>query len=394
VRIAAVSPSRQILDELRSHLTAKSARHELSTVVGTVLDALAVAEQKLPELLLIDVSTDNLDEMSALERITSRHPGIEIILLSSGRSPEFLIEAIHIGVKDVLDLPLVPAALDKAVSRIEGKSKSKSTTSAGKQPGKVLAFISCKGGSGATFLTSNLAYILAAEKATKVALLDLNLQFGDASLFVSDQVPVNTLANIASNINRLDAGFLASSMIHVLPNFSVLAAPEDAERSIEVKPEHIDALLNLARTQYDFVIVDVGSALNANSVKVLDHADIIFTVLQMTLPFIRDSKRLLKSLQSLGYANERIHLLVNRYEKGGNISLQDVESSLDMKVFKTIPNSYEAVSASINQGVPIMQIAKNDPVTRALHDVAESLTGDMKATKSGWISNLFHHAST
>lgn len=392
MRIAAVSPSRQILDELRSHLTAKSARHELSTVVGTVLDALAVAEQKLPELLLIDVSTDNLDEMSALERITSRHPGIEIILLSSGRSPEFLIEAIHIGVKDVLDLPLVPAALDKAVSRIEGKSKS--TTSAGKQLGKVLAFISCKGGSGTTFLTSNLAYILAAEKSTKVALLDLNLQFGDASLFVSDQIPVNTLANIASNINRLDAGFLASSMIHVLPNFSVLAAPEDAERSIEVKPEHVDALLNLARTQYDFVIVDAGATLNANSVKVLDHADIIFTVLQMSLPFIRDSKRLLKSLQSLGYANERIHLLVNRYEKGGNISLQDVESSLDMKVFKTIPNSYEAVSASINQGVPIMQIAKNDPVTHALHDLVESLTGDAHATRSGWISNLFHHAST
>lgn len=390
MKIAAVSPDRKLLDELRSHLTGKSQNHELSTVVGTMIDALAVAEQRLPELILIDVSTDNLDDISALERITSRHPGIEIILLSNWRSPEFLIQAIHTGVKDVLDLPLIPAALDKAVSRIEGKSTN---TIPGKKPGKILTFISCKGGSGATFLTSNLAYILAAEKSAKVVLLDLNLQFGDASLFVSDQLPVNTLANIASNINRLDAAFLASSMIHVLPNFSVLAAPEDAEHSIEVKPEHIDALLKLARTQYDFVIVDAGSALNANSVKVLDHTDMIFAVLQMTLPFIRDSKRLIKSLQSLGYPDDRIHLLVNRYEKGGKITLQDVESSLNMKVFKAIPNSYEAVSASVNQGVPIMQIAKNDPVTHALHEIVERLTGDNRTTKNSWISNLFHHTA-
>jgi pilus assembly protein CpaE len=242
-------------------------------------------------------------------------------------------------------------------------------------------------------LACNLAYILAETSKAKVALLDLNLQFGDAVLFVNDHVPSNTLADVAKNIKRLDASLLSSSMVSILPNFSVLAAPEDAESAQDVRPEHIDALLKLTISQYDFVLIDIGRTLNATSVKALDHTDIIFIVLQETLPFIRDSKRLLHALQSLGYAKEKVKLVLNRYEKGGDIRLVDVETALDMKVFKTIPNSYQAVSASVNQGVPIIQIAKSDPVTKALQEVAENLVEGAKAKKSSWLDSLLHHAS-
>jgi pilus assembly protein CpaE len=275
------------------------------------------------------------------------------------------------------------------VRRIESKLKPVSTP---QKMGKVIAFMASKGGSGATFLACNLGYILAATRDVKVALLDLNLQFGDAALFVSDSVPSNTLADVASNISRLDASFLASSMVQVLPNYGVLAAPEDAERSVEIKPEHIEALVRLAKSQYDFVIMDIGRTLSATSVKALDHADMIFVVLQETLPFIRDSKRLIHTLQSLGYAKDKINLILNRYEKGGDIQLEDVEATLGMKVFKTVPNSYEAVSASVNQGVPIMKIDKHNSVTKVLQEVAKNLTTDPKAKSSGWLDSLFQHA--
>jgi pilus assembly protein CpaE len=236
-----------------------------------------------------------------------------------------------------------------------------------------------------------LAYVLAAGQTNKVGVFDLNLQFGDASLFISDQLPSNTLADVADNISRLDASFLNSSMLNILPNLSVLAAPEDPEHATEVKPSHIDVLLKLARAQYDYIILDVGRMLNATTVVALDHADMIFMTMQETLPFIRDAKRLLHALQGLGYSKDKIHLIVNRYEKGGEIQLEDVERTLGMKVYKTVPNSYSAVSASVNQGVPIMKIAPRDPVTKSLQAIAANLGSNPQSKNGSWISHLLHH---
>ena len=389
MKIAAVSQNQQVLDELRRFLAMEKNGIEVSTTNGTVLQAEAIADQHRPDIIILDTTCDNLTELAGLEHIVLRHPSMAIILLCPVRSPEFLIEAMRVGVREVLSLPLSKPTLLEAVARIQYRA------TLGKPPrkGTVLAFIGCKGGSGATFLATNLGYILAADKGKKVALLDLNLQFGDASLFVSDSVPANTLADVAgNNASRLDAYFLASAMVHVLPNFGVLAAPEDPSVASEIRPESIEVLMNLAKTHYDFVILDIGRSLNAVTVKALDHADLIFTVIQQTLPFIRDANRVLHSLQALSYTKDKVRLIVNRSEEGGDIRLEDVQRTLGVKVFKTIPNSYSAVSASVNQGVPMLQIAKNDPVTKALEVIAQGLVGETSVKRNGWLSNLLRTA--
>lgn len=342
----------------------------------------------IPDLIIIDGICPGAAEFKTLEQLNLLQPSLAIILLCKDPSSDFLLNMMRVGVKDVLPLPVVPEALRATVTRIEQKSTFATTNH---KHGKTMAFIACKGGSGATFLASNLAYILASGQTSKVALLDLNLQFGDASLFISDQLPANTLADVADNIARLDASFLASSMVPVLPNLGVLAAPEDPEHAIEIKPKHIEALLALAKTQYDYVILDIGRALNATTVMALDHTDMIFLVLQETLPFIRDAKRLLHALQTLGYGKDKIHLLVNRYEKGGDIQLEDVERTLGMKVFRTIPNSFATVSASVNQGIPIMKIAQRDPVTKCLQEIAYTMGNTARPKNDGWLSHLLHH---
>jgi pilus assembly protein CpaE len=387
LKIAVISPNKARAEEIRQILQSGDFSRQV-LLFKDGLDQLAlVADKEHPDIIILDVASHGTEELITLEQFGQHYPGSAMIILCENASSEFLVAAIRTGVKDVL--PLETCALQEAVRRIESKLKPVSTP---QKMGKVIAFMASKGGSGATFLACNLGYILAATRDVKVALLDLNLQFGDAALFVSDSVPSNTLADVASNISRLDASFLASSMVQVLPNYGVLAAPEDAERSVEIKPEHIEALVRLAKSQYDFVIMDIGRTLSATSVKALDHADMIFVVLQETLPFIRDSKRLIHTLQSLGYAKDKINLILNRYEKGGDIQLEDVEATLGMKVFKTVPNSYEAVSASVNQGVPIMKIDKHNSVTKVLQEVAKNLTTDPKAKSSGWLDSLFQHA--
>ena len=127
--------------------------------------------------------------------------------------------------------------------------------------------------------------------------------------------------------------------------------------------------------------------LDAVSIKALDHADMIFPVLQITLPFIRDAKRLIGVFHSLGYPNSKINLIVNRHEKGGEISLEDVERTLGVSVFKTLPNSYGSVAASINHGTPILRQAPRDPVSKALQEIAQALASGNKQA-GGWLRAL------
>jgi pilus assembly protein CpaE len=388
MKISIISNDKSHANGIRQILLDGNPQRQIAVLDGGLEQITQALSADAPGLLIIDGGNPGDAAFKTLEQLNLHQPGLAMVLLCNQPSPELLINMMRVGVKDVLPLPIVPEALRATVTRIEQKSAS---TTAIPKHSKTIAFIACKGGSGATFIASNLAYVLASEQAGKVALLDLNLQFGDASLFISDQIPANTLADVADNITRLDASFLASSMLQILPNLGVLAAPDDPEQATEVKPKHVEALLNLAKTQYDYVVLDIGRALNATTVMALDHADMIFMVLQETLPFIRDAKRLLHALQALGYSREKIHLIVNRYEKGGEIQLDDVERTLGMKVFKTIPNSFSAVSTSVNQGVPIMKIAHRDPVTKSLQELASALGSKAQSKNDGWLANLLHH---
>ncbi|MGH8729191.1 MAG: AAA family ATPase [Burkholderiales bacterium] len=383
MKIAVISPNPKSLEIIGRYLQADGSPHSVALVEGGMSKLRIVADQRRPDLIVVDSMCRDLDELSGLEQLGIAYPQTMVILLCANQTPEFLLNAMRAGVREVLPSPVTREALQAAIRRVEMKLGVGKKT---RQPGKVLAFIPCKGGSGATFIATNLGYQLAAE-GKKTLVIDLNLQFGDAVLFVHDHKSQSNLADVARNISRLDSSFLTASLVNVTPNFGVLAAPEDPGQAMEVKPEHIDVLLNLAANQYDFVILDIGRVLDAVTIKALDHAHQVFPVLQTTLPFIRDASRLLSVFRSLGYSKEKISLVVNRYDKSAEIKLEDVERSLGVSVFRTIPNHFEAVAASVNHGKPIMTIAKNNPVTKSLTDFAQGLLRQ-PGEANGWLGRL------
>lgn len=390
MKIVVLSTDKTYMERIRDMLAGQDVpAHSLLLANGGMEHLPAIADQQQPDAVIVDAPQLGQEGLTLLEQVATRHPRLALILVCGSIAPELVISAMRVGVRDVLQRPLQKEAVVAALRRLENKAATLGTPHA---KGKMLAFIPCKGGSGATFLAANLAYALAAEEKQKVALLDFNLQFGDAVLFLSDRLPATTLADVTGNISRLDASLLAASMMHVAPNLSVLPAPENPERALEVTPEQVEVVLTLAATQYDFLVLDVGRELAATSVKALDHADVIFPVLQETLPFVRDAKRLVGTLQSLGYPPHKIHLIINRFVPGGDVRLEDVERTLDMKVYATIPNSFEAVSASVNQGIPILKLATHDAVSKSLRHMAHELVHGPAEKTGGWLAHLLHHA--
>ena len=387
MKIAVVSPSARSLETIGEFLREDAAGRTIVLVEGGMSKVRSIAEQQRPDVLIVEGMCRDVEELGALEYVSLHYPQTMLVMLCSNHTPEFLINAMRAGVKEVLPTPVTREGLRAAIARMAAKQGA---TGQPRPAGQVLAFIACKGGSGATFLASNLAYQLAAA-GESVLLIDFNLQFGDAVLFMHDRKPAQNLADVARNVQRLDASLLASSLVRVTPNFGILAAPEDPGQAMEVKPEHVDALLALAVANYSFVIVDVGRVLDAVTLRVLDKANRIFPVLQTTLPFMRDANRLLTVFRSLGYPADKIGLIVNRYEKTGELTLEDVGQALGICDIRTMPNSYAAVAASVNRGTPIAKIAKTNPVTRGIDDFAQSLLPHASA-ETGWLGRFLKRA--
>jgi pilus assembly protein CpaE len=386
LRIGVVAPDRESQDAIRAALDGTEGIAALFPAGASLQGLAPFAADAVPELLIVQGGCGP-GELALLERLGQTHPTLAFILVCKEQAPEFLLQAMRAGVREVLPSPLAADALREAVDRVRRKLGMGAA-----RKGKIIAFISCKGGSGATFLAANLAYALAEEGRQKVALFDFNLQFGDALMFLTDQTAPTNLAHVAQDIHRLDAAFLASSMVSLSPNLSVLASPNDPAQGMEVTPEHIDAVLQLARAQYDLILLDVGRTLDAQTIKALDHADTIFAVLQSTLPFIRDGRRLLDVFRTLDYPKSKVGLVVNRFEKGGDIGIAELERALGASVLRTIPNHYQAAAASVNQGIPIARLAKNNPVTRALIEWSEELAGPREQEARHWIARMFKRA--
>jgi pilus assembly protein CpaE len=365
MKIAIISPNRTHLETMTALLEAQA--HTVTAVEGGKSRMRDIAEDTQPDLMLVEGMCCDPGELAPAEYVTTRFPQIAVMLLCATHTPEFLINSMRAGVREVLPSPVAPAALQSAVARVAAKL----TGGQSRGHGRVLAFIGCKGGSGATFLATNIGYQLAEDKT--VLLIDLNLQFGDALTFVHDEEPRQTLADIAHDINRLDASFLAAVTVRVSPNYSILAAPADPSQALEIKPEHVEAILNLAVTQYDFVLLDLGRTLDTLTVKALDRAYRIFPVLQAGVPFIRGTRKLLGVFKSLGYPPEKIELIINRHEKGAEIDLGDISRSLGVGKPHTVSNSYRKVNASISIGDPLIASGRSNPVTRNLADFAREL---------------------
>lgn len=354
----------------------RNVRKDLEDILSSVEGFRVIQRSDDPahaDLLIFEIGSDLEKEFQLIHSLQRLGTVSEVFLTSRHSDPAVLVQAIRAGAKEFFSQPINREEVRQAFERFEerrGKSRAQAYT----RKGHIIDVVGAKGGVGTTTIAVNLSVSLAKEESFQsVALVDMNLLFGETPLFL-DIEPSYHWSEIAKNISRLDTTFLMSilskhsSGVYLLPSASQLDGHHVAT------PEIIERLFRVMQTVFDFIVIDSGQHLDDISLKIFEMSDTVLLISVLSLPCLANVNRLLKSLYGLGYPMDKSEVVINRYLKNPEISLKDAEDSINKKIFWAIPNDYRTTMSAINQGKPLCEVAPKKPITKGIRELAAALT--------------------
>jgi len=346
----------------------------------------------LPDILVLTLGESWEQE---LEVIYARptNEATQIVVVGREENPQMMRMAMQAGVRDFFSHPIPE---DEFLSCLERIGKTTQVKIAG-QPigqqtadGSMTAVINANGGSGASLIASNLAQIMASHLARKVALLDMDLQFGSLSSHLNLD-PQESIIDALSKVNEMDALMLGGYMSRHPDGLHLLASKfEHMPQPWTVSTPDLLRLLKLARESYEQIVVDLPRVIDPFTNTILEEADNVLIVLEQRITHIHSAKRMLRIItQELAVPIERIHLVMNRFDKKIPLLVEDVSEALETDSIFLIPNDYERVLEAVNMGIPLSQVSKNAPITNALTEIAERFAGRKEIEKKGFFKKAF-----
>jgi pilus assembly protein CpaE len=236
--------------------------------------------------------------------------------------------------------------------------------------GKLLVFVGAKGGSGVTTIASNFAVALARDSGKNVALVDLNLPFGNAGLDLGITAQYSS-ATALMNHARLDANYLSTLLVKHTSGLSVLAAP-DKYVSLDPSEESIERLVHVTRQDFDYIVVDAGSRFDAASKSLFDSNSTVYLVLQVGISDLRNANRLITEVFRVN--GVRLEIVLNRYaSRSLSIDEDSINKALTMPAAWKVPGDFAAVRASQNSATPL--VAEDNAVSKVIKQMARAVYG-------------------
>lgn len=322
-----------------------------------------------------------------VERVARECPRTAVICASRDASPDTILRSMRAGAREFLRLPLRPEEFATVYRRTAEFCAVQ--PEAPKRRGRVLSVFSSKGGTGTTFIATNVAAALRAP----TVLLDLNLQAGDLGLFLGVE-PKFSIADLVENLNRVDDALLRSYLTPHSANLSLLAAPREADSADDVEAEHVFKVLEILRERHDYVVVDPQHTFDSITLSALDQSDEILLVLTLDIPAIRSTQRALQIFDRLGYPRHKLHVVVNRFSKQIDLDLRQVERFLGERVMGYVQSDYKTAVNSINLGQPLVVSDPQSKIATELRQIAARFGTDVPAApprepRRGRLSSFF-----
>jgi pilus assembly protein CpaE len=378
-----IGSDRSLEDEFRHALSGLSDTRGVVYFADTYRQGLEVARGRQPNFILIQLDREAAEVAALSKELHEQLPAAAIAGaykqdgFAQGRSESgTIIELVRAHVRDFLRRPLSATELRSVLDRLF----SGASAAAPPLHGRVVSFVSNKGGVGKSTLAVNVGCGLALRHPDDVLLIDGSLQVGTCSALL-DLKPTTSIVDAVRERDRLDATLLRNLTLRHGSGLRLLAAPTDALEATEVDDESIARILNLARRAFSHVIVDTFPMLDNVLMSILDLTDTAYVVVQGTAPAVAGIARLLPVLEGLGFPPSRQRLVLNyNYEPFlGNLRPVDIADRLQRTLDYVVP--YEKrVLTSMNTGRPhFLHASRWQKFRRTLAQAVDDLDGVMLA---------------
>ena len=325
------------------------------------------AENEFENSPIVFVDTSLFESVENIRLLTNK-----IVITSTDYSTDTIVKAMRSGAREFLPKPIIKTDLKHIMEMLVKPETEQETGSA-----KIITVYSNKGGIGKTTIATNLAFELANTTHNRVALIDLNLQLGDVSTFLNLNPSFDAAYVIKNLINKKEDTLLKAFEKYKDTKLFILSDPTYIEHSESITPQQIGSLFKALRKIFTYIVVDMSSNIDPNSLKILDCSDIILFTTIVNIPAIRNAQRCLNLFKSRHYPNNKVKVIINRFMENDEITAEDIETTLGEKIYWKIPNNYFSIMESINKGVPVCEVNSNSNIANSFRDFAAKISDDI-----------------
>ena len=355
---------------------------------GEVLAFLRQPESDAMEFFALAMDKEDEDNLVLMSEIIThaKERNIKVILIAEDVTPASLHSLLRNGADEFVPYPLPEGELAQAIERVRApeipvvtQQAAPILQSGSQKNGAVLAVHGLAGGTGATTLAVNLAWELATvagDTSPSVCLLDFDLQFGAVSTFL-DLPRRDVVYEMLSDTESMDEESFAQSLLTYQDKMEVLTAPADMLPLDLISPEDIGRVIAMARSHFDYVVIDMPSTLVQWSETVLQEAHVYFATLELDMRSAQNTLRFKRALQSEELPVEKLRYAVNRAPKftdlSGKTRIKRMSENLDISIELQLPDGGKPVSQGGDHGLPLAMTAPKNPLRKEIAKLAASI---------------------
>jgi pilus assembly protein CpaE len=310
---------------------------------------IAQTKSSSPDVVLVDIRGETKMPL-LIQQLIQELPQTQILVCSDYLKSDLIIQAMQMGIREVLPLPLSQTDLETALNRIR-MTQQQLQPAGGRKPGQILVVTGHKGGVGCTTVAINLAVALSDLTAERVALIDLGRPFPDVANFLN-QKPNYSFADLIDNPSKLDLSFAESIMQPYETKLAILyGMPGLSDR--EGMEEVIDRIFLTLREMYKYIVIDLGPWLDKFFLQVCTEANMVLMLTQLTIPDVKNLGILLGMLLEGQVERSKIKIVVNRYISRHVVQLGDLDRIIQHPAFHTLSSDYFSSMKAIDLGTTL-----------------------------------------
>ena len=316
------------------------------------------------ELVVFDVNSKNENEILAQVKLLKKvYPCLKFIAISYEINSQLVTKALNEGADDFLLKPILADILEESIKKINSTTKKART---------ICAF-STKGGVGKTSTLINLAYEIWNNTKEKVCILDFGNNNEDVIQFLNIKEKTDTNC-VLVNLEKSNKEILLSMMNkYKNTDIYILEIQDNLMMNVKYSADEVLKIINSLKNIFDYIFVDTSAMINEENVALLSASDIILLFSQASLASLKQLQRSCELFDKIGYSDDKIKILINRYLEKQDMSINEIEQIINKKVFNVIPNNYLTIVDAINQGASVSELNPQSNIAKQYQKIAQDI---------------------